>query len=99
MQVLADGRVRRTAAEWRELIEAQEASGLSVLAFCERKKLSRSAFTRWRHELKRGGAEAADAEACFVELPLPGVESGPRSLAPGELELSLPSGVTLRWKP
>ena len=97
MRVLADGRVRRTAAEWRQLIEAQKASGLSVLAFCEREKLSRSAFARWRRELERGGP--TDAEASFVELPPPRAAVEPRSLAAGELELALPGGVTLRWKP
>ena len=96
MQVLADGRVRRTAAEWREVIEAQEASGLSVLAFCEREKLSRSAFARWRRELSQGSAGAA--EASFVELPMPRAAT-PRPLAAGELEISLPGGVTLRWRP
>ncbi len=99
MQVLADGRVRRTVAEWREVIEAQEASGLSVLAFCEREKLSRSAFTRWRRELKRGSAGATGVQASFVELPMPRAAVERRSLAAGELELSLPGGVTLRWKP
>lgn len=99
MQVLADGRVRRTAAEWREVIEAQEASGLSVLAFCEREKLSRNAFTRWRRELKQESARPAEVEASFVELPLPRAAVASRSLAAGELELSLPGGVTLRWKP
>lgn len=99
MRVLADGRVRRTVAEWREVLEAQEASGLSVLAFCKREKLSRSVFARWRRELGRESGGAADAGASFVELPLPGPAVTPRSLATGELELSLPGGVTLRWKP
>lgn len=99
MQVLADGRVRRTVAEWREVIEAQESSGLSVLAFCEREKLSRSAFTRWRREVKPQSARPVEAEPSFVELPLPRAAVERRSLGPGELELSLPGGVTLRWKP
>ena len=98
MQVLVDGRVRRAAAEWRKVIEVQEASGLSVLAFCEREKLSRSAFTRWRPELRPESARPPQAEASFVELPLPRAAGAPRSVATGELELSLPGGVTPRWK-
>ena len=39
MRVLADGRVRRTAAEWRVVLEKFEASGLSALAFCRRERL------------------------------------------------------------
>jgi hypothetical protein len=81
------------------LIEAQEASGLSVLAFCEREKLSRSALTRWRRELTQESERPAAAEASFVELPVPRAAVASRSLAAGELELSLPGGVTLRWKP
>jgi len=93
MQVLADGRARRTGAEWRKILEAFAASGLSASAFCQREGLSRAAFTRWRRRLQ----EAPSARGAFVELPLPAsAERTP--LAAGELELVLPGGATLRWK-
>lgn len=95
MKVLADGRVRRTAAEWRKVVGAFEASGLSVLAYCEREGISRSVFTRWRRELAGAATSPGDA---FVELPMPAAPAPPMAVGPGELELSLPGGVTLRWK-
>ncbi len=36
---------------WRQLIEAQKQSGLSINAFCRDRKLTRSNFDRWRRIL------------------------------------------------
>jgi len=96
MRALADGRVRRSSAEWQAVIAEFEASGLSALAFCRRAGVSRAAFTRWRQQLK--GAVSPEAEGAFVEMPT-AVPAGTRSLSPGEMELSLPGGVQLRWRP
>jgi hypothetical protein len=95
MRVLADGRVKRSEAEWRKLFEKCEASGLSALAFCQRAGIPRSTFTRWQQRVQVVSSQAQTA--AFVELPLP-VAGSSASLAPGEFELSLPGGVTLRWK-
>ena len=95
MRVLADGRVKRSAAEWRKLFEKCEASGLSAMAFCQRAGIPRSTFTRWQQRVQVVSSQAQTA--AFVELPLP-VAGSNASLAPGEFELSLPGGVTLRWK-
>jgi hypothetical protein len=93
MRVLADGRVRRSAAEWRQVFERFEASGLSALAFCRRERIPRGTFLRWRH---RPPVSEPDRGA-FVEVPLPAPARG-SSLASGEMELSLPGGVILRWR-
>lgn len=95
MRVLADGRVKRSVAEWRGVFEKCEASGLSAVAFCQRAGIPRSTFTRWQQRMQVVPAQAQTA--AFVELPLSGAGSN-ASLAPGEFELSLPGGVTLRWK-
>lgn len=103
MRVLADGRVRRTEAEWRGLIERFEQSGLSISAFCRRTKLPRGSFVKWRQRLegRRPRAERPSRPApAFVEwiapssAPAEAVKEG----GAGELELSLPGGVVLRWK-
>lgn len=94
MRVLNDGRVRRSAAEWQEVITRFDASGLSALAFCQRERLSRAAFTRWRRQLDG----QAEQPAAFVELPQE-VSNRSGELARGELELVLPGGVLLRWRP
>ena len=93
MRVLADGRVRRIAAEWRQVFERFEASGLSVLAFCQRERIPRGSFVRWQQRVQAPGPERRP----FVELSVPS-RAMDSSLAPGEMELSLPGGVILRWK-
>jgi hypothetical protein len=100
MRVLSDGRVRRTQAEWRELIARFEQSGLSMTAFCRRWKLPRSSFVKRRRQLggsARGGRHAR-ASAAFVEWIAPPSAQAPavRGGGAGEFELSLPGGVVLR---
>ena len=51
-------RKRRSKAEWRALIEAQESSGVSVRAFCEARGLNENYFHKRRQALK-GSAFAA----------------------------------------
>jgi hypothetical protein len=94
MQVLADGRVRRTEAEWRGLVERFEQSGLSLSAFCRRAKLPRSSFVKWRRYLA-GSTRPAPA---FVEWIAPSAAEPPRGEAAGTFELALPGGVVLRWR-
>jgi hypothetical protein len=101
MRVLADGRVRRTPAEWRGLVERFEQSGLSMTAFCQRTKLPRSSFVKWRGRLV--GSPRVDrrphAALAFVEWVAPSsAETMTVPRAGGEFELSLPGGVVLRWK-
>ncbi len=100
MQVLADGRVRRTSVEWEEIIARHRESGIPIAAFCEKEEISRSAFASWRRKL-RGSREKP---ATFVELThpraKPAMKPATRS-TPSEgtsFELALPGGVTLRWR-
>ncbi len=98
MRVLADGRVRRTEAEWRAVFARFEKSGLSMSAFCRRSKLPRGSLVEWKRRLSR----AASASPAFVEWIAPSsaeietVKAAPRGA--GEFELALPGGVVLRWK-
>ncbi len=96
MRVLADGRVRRTEAEWCALVERFEKSGLSLSAFCRRSKLSRSSFVKWRRRL----AGSPRPTPAFVEWVAPS-PAEPEAVDRGgadEFELSLPGGVVLRWR-
>lgn len=105
MRVLADGRVRRTEAEWRELLARFEQSGLPMTTFCERAKVPRSSFVKWR-----GRAEGSTRRECgkrpvrpapaFVEWVAPSSAESPAGKPgrAGEFELSLPGGVVLRWR-
>ena len=98
MRVLADGRVRRTASEWRAILDRQARSGLSDAAFCRRAKLSRGSFVKWKQRLATKTRAAAVVEPAFVEwvAPVGEVEEGAETAR--EFELSLPGGVVLRWK-
>jgi len=97
MRVLADGRVRRTEAEWRTLLERFEKSGLSMSAFCRRAKLPRGSFVKWRGRL----AGRPSPSPAFVEWVAPSpavVEAEGSAGSSAEFELALPGGVVLRWK-
>ncbi len=90
MRRLSDGRVRRSRDEWQEIMDRFRVSGLSEAEFCRREKLSPSRFSKWRRQLPTSVAKSA----AFVEV----VPVEPATTSRGEFELSLPSGVTLRWK-
>ena len=93
MRVLSDGRVRRTEAEWRSILERFERSGLSVSAFCRRSKISRGTFVKRKKQL----STSTVAPPAFVEWIAPSAESETPSSS-GEFELQLPGGAVLRWK-
>jgi len=81
-------RQRRDGTDWAAAIERQAASGLSRKVFCEREGLARSSFELWRRRL------ASRAEAArFVE-----VSPAPAAVESWRLEVSLPGGVTLRFR-
>ena len=102
MRILADGRVRRTRAEWRGLVARFEQSGLSMAAFCRRAKLPRGSFVKWRRRLE--GSPSVERHSppapAFVEWIAPPSAHAEvaRGAGAGEFELSLPGGVVLRWK-
>ena len=96
MQVLADGRVRRTSGEWEKIMARHRESGLPIAAFCEKEEISRSAFASWKRRLS-GGRRTPPS---FVELTRPPVKPTAASTSPAgtSFELVLPGGVTLRWR-
>ena len=77
------------------MFERCEASGVSALAFCAREGIPRSSFARWQQRVHL--APLSPREAAFGELPFWAAEGSSAPLASGELELSLPGGVGLRW--
>jgi hypothetical protein len=75
---------RRSVEEWRSILEAQERSGHSRLAFCRREGIPPTTFDKWKRRIR--------SEAAFVELtPVPEAGSW-------ELEVTLPAGVVLRFR-
>jgi hypothetical protein len=97
MRVQANGRVRRSRSEWREIFDRFETSGLSRAAFCRREDLSKSSFTKWKTRLADDPAPAAESVP-FVDLSSAVSELAAPSLGAGEIEVLLPGGVRIRWK-
>ena len=97
MRVLSDGRIRRTAPEWKEIIDRFGKSGLPIAEFCEKEEISRSAFASWKKKL---GAVKKKAPS-FVEITSAARrKSSDSTVASSQtsFELALPGGVTLRWR-
>ena len=97
MRVTSSGKVMRSEAEWREIFNRCEASGLSRKLFCEREKISTASFGKWKRRLS--SADEAKASS-FVELLVPSepaasVSTPERTAC--EFKLSFPGGVVLRW--
>jgi len=56
------GRQRRSESTWRELVERQEQSGLSVAQFCEREGIKSASLYGWRSRLRGGPKDTAVPE-------------------------------------
>jgi hypothetical protein len=102
MRRLADGRIRRSAEEWERIFDRFDSSDLTATAFCRREKIAKGSFEKWKKKVSRR-SKAATAGPTFVEWPSPAEPASDRSiiaprLSSGELELSLPGGVVIRWK-
>jgi hypothetical protein len=93
-------RQRRTAAAWRDLLERQAKSGLSVEAFCGREDINKGSFYVWRSRLRgAGGGEDRRPRSRGVEpqraagfIDLGALSSGGSRF---EVRLDLGGGVVL----
>lgn len=81
----ADKEVRRS--EWRELIEAQERSGLSRVEFCKQNNLVLSQFVYYRSQIRRPAE--VQKENAFIPIQIAPVDS--RHLS--EIRILLPNGL------
>jgi hypothetical protein len=57
--------------KWRDLIERQRASGLSVAVFCRRDGVAASSFFAWKRKLGSTPAAPAFVEATVAGTPPP----------------------------
>jgi hypothetical protein len=88
MRVMSNGKVRRTAAEWQEVLSRCEKSGLSPRAFCHKEEIHLSSFVRWQRKL---AAPTRSREFVPVTPTRPASSSW-------SLEISLPNGCKLRFR-
>jgi len=61
--------IRRSECEWRQVLERQRASGLSVSHFCRVHAMSEANFYRWRTLLQTDtSAPSTPTDSAFIEL-------------------------------
>ncbi len=96
MRVQANGKVRRSSEEWREILDRFETSGISQREFCRKESLPLGSFSKWKRRLEGNGPPPSTNTGRFVELTPQ--SSSVIGLSAGEMELSLPGGVQLRWR-
>lgn len=102
MRTQADGRVKRSTEEWERIFDRFDSSELTAAVFCRREKIAKGSFEKWKKKIRRRPM-ATTAGPTFVEWPSPteSISDRPTTaprLSSGELELSLPGGVVIRWK-
>ena len=60
---------RRTLQDWQTIIEAQVASGLTIVKFCEQNQINPKTFSSRKATLKQRGAQLASSEQnAFVQV-------------------------------
>ena len=77
--------------KWRDLIERQRTSGLSVAVFCRRDGVAASSFFAWKRKL--GFVPATPA---FVEATIAGTPPPPPRRSAGRIEVRLRGGRRVR---
>jgi transposase-like protein len=101
---MADGLSQRDPARerfWREQVQGQAASGLSVGAYCRRHRLRPSAFYYWRRALAKGGRPGGEG---FVPVTVADETTGPAGAMQrptdrgqgGRIEILLANGRRVR---
>ena len=90
MQVMSNGRVRRSEGEWKEIVTRWKKSGQKPSSFCRRERLQLSSFLRWQRKLNGSGETDG-----FVAVTTRASE--PASPA-WRLEITLPNGCELRFQ-
>ena len=87
-------RQRLSRAQWRELIEQQRASELSVEAFCRQRGVSATTFFNWKRRLAAEPEPSTAGSGSFVELTPTAQTAGPEA----RIELVLAGGVVVRLR-
>jgi transposase-like protein len=91
---------------WREVIREQEASGLSIAAFCRQRGVGQASFYNWRAKLRQQDDPANRQAAKFVPIELSAMPSGqpamdhpattPATAACDDFEVLLGNGRSVR---
>jgi len=86
---------KRTLADWTQLIELQQESGLSIASFCKQQKLPPSNFYKYRHKLNQSKSSDVFIKAERINInPLAPVQM---FLTFGETTLTVNEHCDTRW--
>jgi hypothetical protein len=82
---------------WRDRLDRQAVSGLSISAFCEREGLSYASFHSWKRRLAERSLSAPPAPSVFVPVRVTS-QATPKSPPPSpRVEIELPHQVRLHF--
>jgi hypothetical protein len=79
--------------KWRDLIDRQQACGLSVAAFCRRNGLAQSSFFAWKRKLAAARPAMAMVTPAFIEAKVAGAQ--PAKDRAGRIGICLGNGRRL----
>ena len=82
---------RRKLAAWRRRLARQEASGLTVAAFCRQERVSISLWKYWQRQVEREATVVSVAPPVRPAMPFAAVEIIPRR----SVFLRFPGGATM----
>jgi hypothetical protein len=91
MQVMSNGRVRRTEEEWRTLVARWKKSAVGARVFCRKESVQLSSFLRWRQRLQESPTQPE-----FV--PIVSIPPSATTTSSWAIEVRLPHGVKLELR-
>jgi hypothetical protein len=91
MRVASNGRIRRSAEEWKELVSGWRKSGASGREFCRQEGIEYSSLQRWDRKLN-GSSRRSE----FV--PVATTPSSSIAESCWRLEVTLPNGIKLQFQ-
>ena len=80
---------------WQGLIDEHSRSGLSVLAFCNQRKVPSTSFYQWRSKLRQEAEPTASNAPALLPVKLISTAEQPRAAARSCIQVLTPSGVSL----
>jgi hypothetical protein len=82
---------------WRQRIQRQASSGLSMAEFCRRQRISARLFYAWRDRLEKLPASSTPEPPLFIALQPDGTRSLADPVLDRIVEVELPQEVRLRF--
>jgi transposase len=79
--------LRRSATEWRRIVDRWQRSGQSAEVFAKKHRLSKKSLTWWRWRLRTGASSSTESSA--AELAFVPLVASP--------EASIPASAEARW--